>query len=54
MIRSTCSRPVRAWRAEMEPFETWSSWFALVGIESTDAGCASTLFSETRAAAVYW
>jgi hypothetical protein len=32
---------------------TWSSWFALVGIESTLAGCANVLFSDTRAAAVY-
>ena len=45
---------VRAWRAAIEPIETWSSWLALVGIESTDAGWARTLFSETRAAAVYW
>ena len=53
-IRSTCSRTVRACRAEIEPIETWSSWFALVGIESTEAGWARTLFSDTRAAAVYW
>ena len=33
--------------------ETWSSWLALDGMESTLAGCASTLFSETSAAAVY-
>ena len=31
---------------------TWSSWFAEVGSESTDAGCASDLFSEASAAAV--
>ena len=31
---------------------TWSSWFADVGSESTDAGCASDLFSEASAAAV--
>src|SRR5258706_342615 len=36
------------------PMETWSSWLALVGTESTDAGCARTLFSDARAAAVYW
>ena len=33
---------------------TWSSRFADVGIESTDAGCARTLCSDARAAAVYW
>ena len=53
-IRSTCSRTVRAWRAAIGPIETWSSWLALVGIESADAGWARTLFSEARAAAVYW
>ena len=53
-IRSTCASTVRAWRAAVGPIETWSSWFALVGIESTDDGCASTLFSEASAAAVYW
>ena len=31
---------------------TWSSWFADVGSESTDAGCASDLFSDASAAAV--
>jgi hypothetical protein len=31
---------------------TWSSLFADVGIESTDAGWHRTLLSETRAAAV--
>ena len=31
---------------------TWSSWFAEVGSESTDAGCASDLFSDASAAAV--
>ena len=54
MIRSTPSSTRRAWRAAMEPIETWSSWFADVGMLSTDAGWASTLFSEARAAAVYW
>ena len=53
-IRSTWSRTIRAWRAAIEPIDTWSSWLALVGIESTDAGWARTLFSEARAAAVYW
>ena len=31
---------------------TWSSWLADVGSESTDAGCASDLFSDASAAAV--
>ena len=53
-IRSTPSSTARAWRAAIEPIETWSSWLALVGIESTDAGWARTLCSEARAAAVYW
>jgi len=33
---------------------TWSSWLPEVGIESTLAGEASSLFSDTSAAAVYW
>jgi hypothetical protein len=28
------------WRASLVPIETWSSAFALVGIEYTEAGCA--------------
>src|SRR5690606_30819274 len=48
---STTSRSLRAACA---PIETWSSWFALVGMVSTEAGWASTLFSLTNAAAVYW
>ena len=51
---STLATIVCAWRAAMGPIETWSSWFALVGIESTDAGWASDLFSDTSAAATYW
>lgn len=35
------------------PIETMSSWFAEDGMESTEAGCASTLFSETIEAAEY-
>ena len=31
---------------------TWSSWLAEVGRLSTEAGCASDLFSEASAAAV--
>ena len=34
--------------------ETWSSWPAEVGIESTELGWQMTLFSETSEAAVYW
>ena len=37
-MRSTCARTVRAWRPAIEPIETWSSWLALVGIESTTPG----------------
>src|SRR5262245_65847398 len=33
---------------------TWSSASSQVGIESTEAGWLSVLFSETSAAAVYW
>ena len=36
------------------PMETWSSLPAEVGMESTLAGWARTLFSEARAAAVTW
>ena len=39
-------------RAANVAIETWSSWFAEVGSESTDAGCASVLFSDASAAAV--
>src|SRR5581483_11358287 len=46
---STC----QAFKPAAFPIETWSSWPALVGIESTLAGCASTLFSLTSDAATY-
>ena len=39
-------------RAANVAMDTWSSWFAEVGSESTLAGCASSLFSEASAAAV--
>src|SRR5258708_7578354 len=39
-------------RAAKVAIETWSSWFAEVGSESTLAGCARDLFSEASAAAV--
>ena len=51
---STFASTSRACRAAIEPIETWSSWFALVGIESAEAGWTSDLFSDTSAAAVYW
>src|SRR4051812_34885750 len=54
MICSTWPRICRACRPEIGPIETWSSWLALVGIESADAGWTRTLFSEASAAAVYW
>ena len=53
---STTSRfciTFRHFRAAIDPMELWSSWLALVGIESTLAGCESTLFSDTILAAVY-
>ena len=40
-------------RAEMLPIDTWSSLPAELGIESTLAGNASDLHSETSAAALY-
>ncbi len=43
----------RACRAAIIPMLTWSSCPAEDGIESTDAGCASDLHSETSDAAVY-
>ena len=39
-------------RAANVAIDTWSSWFAEVGSESTLAGCASDLFSDASAAAV--
>src|SRR5437016_4550371 len=49
----TLKRIVRIFRAACADIETWSSAFAPVGIESTEAGWASTLFSDTSDAAVY-
>ena len=43
----------RSLRAADQPMETWSSCMALDGIESTEAGTASRLSSETIAAWVY-
>ena len=43
----------RSLRAAPQPIETWSSCIALEGIESTEAGTASRLSSETMAAWVY-
>src|SRR5699024_8231009 len=39
--------------AALVPILTWSSWLADDGIESTLAGRASVLFSETSEAALY-
>ncbi len=50
----TLARMLPSLRAAMLPILTWSSWLAEVGMESTEAGWARTLFSETRDAAVYW
>ncbi len=44
---------LRSLRAADQPIETWSSCIALLGIESTLAGTASRLSSETIAACVY-
>src|SRR5690625_7080895 len=55
-MASTCSTfcsTCNSFKAPTLPIDTWSSCPRLVGIESTDAGWLSTLFSETRAAAVY-
>ena len=41
-------------RAADQPIDTWSSCIAELGIESTQAGTASRLSSETIAAWVYW
>ena len=41
-------------RPAAHPIETWSSCIAELGIESTLAGAASRLSSETIPAAVYW
>ena len=51
-VRASTAR--RSLRAADQPIETWSSCIAELGIESTDAGTASRLSSETRAACVYW
>ena len=52
--RSTLASTCQAFTPAALPIETWSSWPALVGIESTLAGCESTLFSLTSEAATYW
>ena len=39
---------------EVVDIATWSSWSSQVGIESTEDGYASALFSDTSAAAVDW
>ena len=52
--RSRFSTIAASLRAAIGDIETWSSLAADVGIESTEAGCASALHSETSAAAVTW
>ena len=47
------ARAMAGVRAAVVPMETKSSWLAEEGIESTEAGCASTLFSLTIEAAEY-
>jgi hypothetical protein len=51
--RASPSTERRSLRAADQPIETWSSCIALLGIESTLAGFASRLSSETTAAWVY-
>ena len=45
--------PRRSFRAAAQPIETWSSCIADDGIESTEAGTARRLSSETMPAAAY-
>ncbi len=51
-IRATFRATILAFRAAVTPMLTWSSWLADVGMLSTLAGCANTLFSDAKAAAV--
>ena len=51
-IRAVLATTRAALRAAVAPMDTWSSLLADVGMESTLAGWARTLFSEARAAAV--
>ena len=44
----------RSLRPAAQPIDTWSSCIAELGIESTLAGAASRLSSDTSAACVYW
>ena len=48
------SRIISAFRAAVVPMLTWSSWLADDGMESTDAGWAYILLSDTMDAAAYW
>ena len=54
ITRVSPSTARRSLRAADQPIETWSSCIAELGIESTLAGTASRLSSETIAACVYW
>ena len=52
--RVSPSMALRSLRAADHPMDTWSSCIAEDGIESTLAGLARRLRSETMAAWVYW
>src|SRR3954447_6141083 len=51
---ASASTARRSLRAADHPIETWSSCMAELGIESTDAGTARRLSSDTSPACVYW
>ncbi len=53
MTRASPSIARRSLRAAAQPIETWSSCIADEGMESTEAGAASRLSSETMPAAAY-
>src|SRR5690606_2652804 len=53
MTRARPSTARRSFRAADQPMATWSSCIALDGIESTEAGTASRLSSDTIPACVY-
>ena len=52
--RESASTAFSSLRPACQPIDTWSSCIAELGIESTDAGCASRFISVTKEAAVYW
>ena len=53
-ICTRLSTTLRNLRPACQPIETWSSCMAELGMESTLAGTASRLLSETSPAWVYW